>query len=123
MIVTATFVTLAGKSQLHLRLRPAQKWPASLINWAAEFELGAVAQLEERRAGSAKVRGSSPLSSTSSPTEIGAYEFAGEIQLIRRTSAGETFLITRRGKPYARLCPPHEQLIEPPRPPRLEVVE
>jgi antitoxin (DNA-binding transcriptional repressor) of toxin-antitoxin stability system len=38
---------------------------------------------------------------------------------MERASVGESFLITRRGKPYARLCPPYEQLIEPP---RLEVV-
>jgi len=42
-----------------------------------------------------------------------------------RASAGESFLITRRGKPYAKLVPPYEQLIEPPppvAPPKLEIV-
>jgi antitoxin (DNA-binding transcriptional repressor) of toxin-antitoxin stability system len=29
---------------------------------------------------------------------------------MERAAAGETFLITRRGQPYARLCPPHDQL-------------
>jgi antitoxin (DNA-binding transcriptional repressor) of toxin-antitoxin stability system len=42
---------------------------------------------------------------------------------MERAAAGETFLITRRGKPYARLSPPHEQLLEPPIPPRLELVQ
>jgi len=29
---------------------------------------------------------------------------------MERAAAGESFLITRRGKPYARLCPPSQQL-------------
>ena len=29
---------------------------------------------------------------------------------MERAAAGESFLITRRGKPYARLTPPHDQL-------------
>jgi antitoxin (DNA-binding transcriptional repressor) of toxin-antitoxin stability system len=29
---------------------------------------------------------------------------------MERAAAGESFLITRRGKPYARLVPPHAQL-------------
>jgi len=42
-----------------------------------------------------------------------------------RAATGESFLITRRGKPYAKLVPPYEQLIEPPAPvapPKLEIV-
>jgi len=33
---------------------------------------------------------------------------------MERAAAGESFLITRRGRPYARLTPPHEQLDLPP---------
>ena len=55
---------VAGLSYLHLRLAPARNHQRSLVRMAAEYELGAVAQLEERLAGSQKVRGSSPLSST-----------------------------------------------------------
>jgi antitoxin (DNA-binding transcriptional repressor) of toxin-antitoxin stability system len=33
---------------------------------------------------------------------------------MERAAAGESFLITRRGKPYARLSPPHDQLDLPP---------
>jgi antitoxin (DNA-binding transcriptional repressor) of toxin-antitoxin stability system len=29
---------------------------------------------------------------------------------MQRAAAGERFLVTRRGKPYARLVPPYEQL-------------
>jgi len=35
---------------------------------------------------------------------------------MERAAAGETFLITRRGKPYARLSPPHLQLDLAPEP-------
>jgi hypothetical protein len=55
---------VAGKSYVHLRLRPARNGQSVGVNWAAKYQLGAVAQLGERLAGSQKVRGSSPLSST-----------------------------------------------------------
>ena len=55
---------VAGQTYLHLRLAPARNNQRSLVRMASDYELGAVAQLEERLAGSQKVRGSSPLSST-----------------------------------------------------------
>jgi hypothetical protein len=55
----------AGRRAFHLRLAPAANNQRSAINWAADFDLGAIAQLGERRAGSAKVVGSSPTSSIS----------------------------------------------------------
>ena len=62
---------VAGQSHLHLRLAPARNNQRALVRMAEDYDLakmitryGAVAQLGERRAGSAKVRGSSPLSST-----------------------------------------------------------
>ena len=57
----------AGHSQCRLRLTPTANNQRSLVKWAADYPLGAVAQLGERSAGSRKVRGSSPLSSTSTP--------------------------------------------------------
>jgi hypothetical protein len=56
---------VAGRRAMHLRLAPAANNQSAAINWAADFPLGAIAQLGERRAGSAKVVGSSPTSSTS----------------------------------------------------------
>ncbi len=60
-------------SGIHLRLSPARNNQRIGINWADDFDfaakltqLGAVAQLGERLAGSQKVRGSIPLGSTSS---------------------------------------------------------
>jgi prevent-host-death family protein len=57
---------------------------------------------------------------------LGAHEFRNHFGwYMERAAAGETFMITRRGRPYARLIPPYEQLTEPPdegERPRLEVV-
>jgi PD-(D/E)XK endonuclease len=54
-----------GQSCMHLRLAPARNNQELLVHWASQYRLGAIAQLGERRAGSAKVVGSSPTSSTS----------------------------------------------------------
>src|SRR5437660_7869412 len=50
-----------GRRLFHLRLGPPRNNQHVRINWAADFELGAVAQLEERLAGSQKATGSSPV--------------------------------------------------------------
>jgi hypothetical protein len=55
----------AGRRGLHLRLSPAANNQELAINWAAQYEFGAIAQLGERLAGSEEVAGSSPASSTS----------------------------------------------------------
>jgi PD-(D/E)XK nuclease superfamily protein len=62
-----------GQQHIQLRLAPARNNQRRGIVWAKEYEFaarlgvpGAVAQLGERRAGSAKVRGSSPLGSIDS---------------------------------------------------------
>src|SRR5437764_12037823 len=55
----------AGKHQVHLRLRPARNGQKSCITLADDFDFaGAIAQLGERSAGSRKVAGSNPASST-----------------------------------------------------------
>ena len=57
---------VSGRGSVTLRLSPARNKQRAALNSAAEYEFrGAVAQLEERVAGSDEVRGSSPLSSTS----------------------------------------------------------
>ena len=56
----------AGQSYPHLRIGPPRNRQRSGVKWARSYPLGAVAQLGERLAGSQKVRGSSPLSSTGS---------------------------------------------------------
>jgi hypothetical protein len=57
-----------GRRGIWLRLTPPKNAQRACVNLASSFEFqGAVAQLEERLAGSQQVRGSSPLSSTSFP--------------------------------------------------------
>ena len=57
---------ISGKTCMHLRLGPAKNNQRSGLQWAEQYRLGAIAQLGERRAGSAKAAGSSPASSIAS---------------------------------------------------------
>ena len=50
-LVPITAVT--GRKGIYLRLAPSRNNPEMGINWASSSELGAIAQLGERRAGSA----------------------------------------------------------------------
>jgi prevent-host-death family protein len=103
----------AGKRQLHLRLRPPRNSQRACINLASNYQLGAIAQLGERSAGSRKVAGSSPASSTpvsDDATVVGAHEFRNHFGFwMERAAAGDEILITRRGCRYARLGPPDPQ--------------
>ena len=55
---------VAGRRCLHLRLAPSMNNQAAGVHWAADHELGAIAQLGERLHGMQEVAGSSPASST-----------------------------------------------------------
>ena len=60
---------VAGKRAMYLRIDPAANNQRSAINYSEQYLLpGAIAQLGERLAGSQKVAGSSPASSTSRPS-------------------------------------------------------
>jgi prevent-host-death family protein len=100
----------AGQYQLQLRLAPPKNRQRASIHFASKYELGAIAQLGERRAGSAKGVGSSPTGSTASnrcDRDVGADEFRNQFgYYMGRAAAGEEILIRRRGKPHARLGPP-----------------
>ena len=50
--------------EFSLRLTPARNHQAKSVNWAEQYELGAIAQLGERLHGMQEVVGSSPTSST-----------------------------------------------------------
>jgi prevent-host-death family protein len=102
-----------GKSAISLRLAPARNGQRAALNWADQYRLGAVAQLAERRRGTAEARGSNPLSSTSqadsvpSVEEVGAHLFRRHFgYYLDRASAGTEVRVSRRNQPYARLCPP-----------------
>ena len=101
-----------GQRAVQLRLTRPRNGQRASLRFAADYEFhGAVAQLGERRAGSAKVRGSSPLSSTSNspaPADItvGAHEFRERFGwYLERAAAGETINVTRRGKAHVQLRP------------------
>ena len=118
----------ADRRALWLRLTPPKNRQRACLNWASEYELaGAVAQLEVASRWQREGRGfeSHQLhSSRSDETEaVGAHEYRNHFGwYMERAAAGESFLITRRGKPYARLSPPSEQLLAPPARTALELV-
>ena len=55
---------VAGRRVIHLRTQPTRNHQVDRVNYAVEYELGAIAQLGERVAGSHEVGGSSPPGST-----------------------------------------------------------
>jgi prevent-host-death family protein len=104
-----------GRTTLHLRLKPTKNQQRAALHWAADYGFpGAVAQLAERSDGIRKAGGSNPPSSTlltggveAVREEVGAHQFRNHFGLyMERAAAGSEILIRRRGKPYARLCPP-----------------
>ena len=102
---------IPGPGGIHLRVAPTKNNQRAALNWAADYRLGAVAQLAERLTGSQEVRGSIPLSSTfqaeNEAQDIGIDIFRQRFGwYMERARAGEEFLITRRGRPHARLTPP-----------------
>jgi prevent-host-death family protein len=101
---------VAGRRAISLRLTPPKNGQRACLNLAVDFELpGAVAQLEEHLPGRQGARGSSPLSSTPSPPEtlhVGCHEFRNHFgYYLERAADGHEVLVSRRGRPYARLIP------------------
>jgi prevent-host-death family protein len=107
---------VAGHRQIQLRLAPAKNSQRGGIVWARDFDfatinwarLGAVAQLEERRSGTPKATGSSPVSFTPEDPgailRLGAHEFRNHFgYYMERAAAGKEVHVARRGKPYVRL--------------------
>jgi prevent-host-death family protein len=103
---------IAGRRAMHLRLLPPLNQQRACINLAADFEFaGAVAQWNERPAGSRKVVGSNPTSSTPTTTEVGSNQFRNHFgYYLERAAAGDQILIRRHGRPYARLVPVQPRL-------------
>lgn len=109
---------VAGRRAIHLRVAPARNGQQAAINWAANYELthGAVAQLARASAWHVEGRGfeSHQLHSQvrASKTEtVGADLFRTRFgQFLDRAAAGAEILITRRGRPFARLGPPQSPL-------------
>jgi prevent-host-death family protein len=100
----------AGKTAMRLRLAPARNGQRAALNWAEQFRLGAVAQLAERRRGTAEARGSNPLSSTPETLvtpaveEVGAHQFRNHFgYYMEQAAKGTEVLVSKRGRPFARL--------------------
>jgi prevent-host-death family protein len=106
---------VAGMGGIHLRLRSPLNGQRASINWAEDFVLeGAVAQLGERRSGTPKATGSSPVSSTPQIAPDSAIVGSNEFRRLfgwyaERAAAGHEIFVTRRGKPYVRLLPAPDQ--------------
>jgi prevent-host-death family protein len=104
---------IAGQWAMQLRLAPPRNGQRAALHFADDYDLGAVAQQEERCRGTAEVGGSNPpsstkrdLSSASSPEEVGAHKFRNHFgYYMERAASGIEILVSRRGKPYTRLCP------------------
>lgn len=100
-------ISLVGsRNVVHLRLDPARNNQRAAVNLAADYELrGAIAQLEERLTGSQEVVGSSPTSSTLSLKDVvGMDELHARLaHYVRHAEAGNEVLVTRWGRPVARL--------------------
>lgn len=101
---------IEGRSAMHLRLRPARNNQLAAVHSAADYEFeGAVAQL-------ARATGWQPVGQEFESPQlhegatglqmVGADAFsAHSARFMHRAAAGEEFLITRRGRPMARLLP------------------
>lgn len=104
---------IAGQWSMQLRLAPPRNGQRAALHFADDYNLGAVAQLAERRHGMAEAEGSNPSSSTNQeiPSEgqvedVGAHKFRNHFgYYMEQAAAGADILIRRRGKPYARLGP------------------
>ena len=105
------------RSAIHLRLSPARNGQKAAVHSAADHEFpGAVAQLarasawhvEGRRFESDQLHSSE--SSSESALTVGADRFRRYFgQWIERASKGAEIVITRRGRPYAKLGPAQVQ--------------
>lgn len=94
---------------IYLRLHPPKNSQRAALNWASEYELGAVAQWEERLRGTQEAAGSSPASSItetepSRAATVGAHQFRNHFgYYMERAAAGDEINVTRHGHPYVRL--------------------
>jgi hypothetical protein len=99
----------AGRHEIYLRLTPPRNGQRACINLADDFDfVGAIAQLEERRRGTAEVVGSSPTSSTTQvaePLTVGSDLFRNRLgEWLERAAAGQEILVTYRGRPRVKLA-------------------
>lgn len=111
---------VAGKHAVQLRVSPARNNQRAAINFAKDYELGAVAQGKSDALAARRSRVRIPPAPLSQPDlafpdrddfgdlkqTVGMDEFYAKLaQYVRRAEAGGEVQITRWGKPVARLTP------------------
>ena len=104
---------VGGMNAIQLRLSEPRNGQRAALNWAAEYELGAVAQLEVApawHAGGRRFESDQLHPPDGNDEVVGANPFRNRFGwYMQRAAAGETFLVTLRGKPYVRLEPALDQ--------------
>jgi hypothetical protein len=104
---------VAHRTAIHLRLTPPRNGQKAAVNWASDYELpGAVAQLGRASGWQPGGRGfeSHQLHNVPQVT-VQANPFRDRFGYwMERAAAGVEILITRHGRPFARLGPPYPQL-------------
>ena len=104
---------MAGRRGIQLRLTPPKNGHWACLNRAVDFELpGAVAQLDRAPAWQAGGQGfeSPQLHSPPEALQVGANQFRNHFgYYLEKAGEGHEVLVSRRGRPYARLTP-----VEPP---------
>jgi hypothetical protein len=110
------------RTGLQLRLTAPRNGQKAALHFAADYQLGAVAQLGRAPAWHAGGHGfesrqlhslddRAELVTTDEVTEVAAHEFRNHFGwYMQRATAGETFLVKRRGKPYVKLSTAAEPL-------------
>ena len=102
-----------GMSLVHLRFAPAKNGQRAGVRMAADYELGAVAQLEVAppwHGGGRRFESDQLHSSSGGVETVGANIFRHHFGwYMQRAAAGDSFHVTRRGKPYVRLLPAQTQ--------------
>jgi prevent-host-death family protein len=103
---------VAGRRGIQLRVTPPKNGQRACLNHAVDFEFpGAVAQLDRAPAWQAGGQGfeSPQLHSSPDPPEtlhVGCHEFRNHFgYYLERAANGHEVLVSRRGRPYARLIP------------------
>lgn len=123
---------VAGRQLLHLRISAPRNNQRAAINYAAQYELGAVAQGKSDALAARRSRVRIPPAPLLPDDEsdalafprdddfaelsetVGMDEFYAKLaQYVRRAEAGREVRITRWGRPVATLCPP---VLKPPAP-------
>jgi prevent-host-death family protein len=100
-----------GLSMLHLRLSPPRNGQRAALHWAADYELGAVAQGKSVRLAAERTWVRIPPAPSGGPCVVGAHEFRNRFGwYLERAAAGEEIRVTRRGRPHVRLLAETPQL-------------